>query len=440
VIPDFGPAPGSVTGSSTDSQGDKATVTVGFGEPKPMSTLASTAVATCDQAVTDQASTPERSIAIPISVTMQISSSLATDVVVNVNSIEFATGGGAVQSVPEVLANPTLWAGSYGSGPQCDEENSSSAGSIHWIAAVATPGSKQSWAGWVIILNAITPNDPRGLQRAQELLLQPAVTFAGTQQGDYTFDVPNSSSVVECSASDPAAGTLQYAAADPQVAVANGCTSPAPPAPTPAQLQTASDSVCQARYPGGVQRTVNVRGGTNTTDDRQASLKAVCQGFGAPQGLQLTPGMTCALIAAAATYGGPAVQAGTNNLCDASTVVEAYNSGGWVGAGAAVASDKGCAYFSDVFAGGVGLVAAGATSETGPGAVAVGVATYKALSAGLKIACGGLFAGGARSLGTKLEADNETHVALDIIRRGKCRLLSQLSGLSGTSWHATTCP
>ena len=42
-------------------------------------------------------------------------------------------------------------------------------------------------------------------------------------------------------------------------------------------------------------------------------------------------------------------------------------------------------------------------------AVAVGVGTYKALAAVLKIACGGMLGRRATSPGTKLEADNESH-------------------------------
>jgi hypothetical protein len=200
-----------------------------------------------------------------------------------------------------------------------------------------------------------------------------------------------------------------------------------------------SDAICNSRYPSGQIHTVGVRGGTETVYDRQASLEDVCAGFGAPEGLKLTPGMSCALIAAAAVWGGPAVNAGSSDLCDSTAIVDGYASGGWAGASSSAAEEEACGYFSDVFAGGAGAVAAGAAAETGPGAVAVGVGTYKALASFLQVACGGLLDGGATALGTKLEGDHETHVALDVTRRGRCLTLSQKSGLSGTSWHAVPC-
>jgi len=193
--------------------------------------------------------------------------------------------------------------------------------------------------------------------------------------------------------------------------------------------------VCRLRYPSGIERTTKIRFGRQTLFDRQASLYQVCSGFGAPDhvGFKLTPAMQCALIAAAATYGGPVVNKGVSTGCTGGDIVNAYSSGDWLGA----VTSYGCGYFSDIFAGGVGVFAAGATSETGPGAVAVGVSTYKALAAGLKIVCGGVFQGVGTALGHNLETRHQTHVAIDVIRHGKCMKLTRRFGQ--LQWSALKC-
>jgi hypothetical protein len=193
---------------------------------------------------------------------------------------------------------------------------------------------------------------------------------------------------------------------------------------------------CHSRYPTGRTKTIKISGGTAEVFDRQASLYQVCEGFGAPDSSQfrLTPTMQCAIIAAAATFGGPIVSAGVSKGCSAGSIVTDLRTGNWLGAVKSV----GCAYFSDVFAKSAALFAAGATSATGPGAVAVGVATYQALTAGMSLVCGGVLTFSATQFGYKLESNHETAVAIDIIRSGKC--LHQTSRrFFGIQWSAVTC-
>ena len=215
----------------------------------------------------------------------------------------------------------------------------------------------------------------------------------------------------------------------------SGSSDGGPTGSTPPPTSSYSGDPCIPRYPSGLQKTKNVFGGKETLYDRQSSLYHVCEGFGAPESFHftLTPTMQCALIAAAATYGGPVGNAGASRGCDLVNVASALSSGHWLGA----ASSKACGYFSDIFAGGVGVFVAGAASETGPGAVAVGVKTYQALAASLKVVCGGVFNGLGTALGKKLEADHETHIAIDVTRHGKCIKLNHVFGQ--WSWSATTC-
>jgi hypothetical protein len=73
-------------------------------------------------------------------------------------------------------------------------------------------------------------------------------------------------------------------------------------------------------------------------------------------------------------------------------------------------------YF-DVFSVGLGILAAGA-AETGPAAPVIGVAAYRALSATLRVVCGAVFDGRARTFGYDLETHHEVQVAADIAGGG----------------------
>lgn len=143
--------------------------------------------------------------------------------------------------------------------------------------------------------------------------------------------------------------------------------------------------------------------------------------------------MQCALIAAAATYGGPAVSVGVSGACDIAGYASEIVDHDWIG----LAGDVACGFFSEVFATQIGVFAAGAAAATVPGAVAIGVETYRAISATLKVVCGGLLDGGAATFGYNLEARHETNVALDIIRSGKCLRERRVFGL--ISWSAASC-
>jgi hypothetical protein len=203
--------------------------------------------------------------------------------------------------------------------------------------------------------------------------------------------------------------------------------------PAPPPTGHTSTDPCIARYPSGLQKTKHIFGGSETLYDRQSSLLHVCAGFGAPEGVSLSSSMQCALIAAAATYGGPVVNAGVSAGCNTGSIASSLGSSHWLGAASGIA----CGYFSTIFATGVGLFAAGASSETGPGAIAVGVNTYRALAAGLKLVCGGIFDGGLSALGKKLEANHETHIAVDVIRHGECMRLRHIFRL--WDWGAVRC-
>jgi hypothetical protein len=209
---------------------------------------------------------------------------------------------------------------------------------------------------------------------------------------------------------------------------------PDPPPPPPAAGRHLDP--CIESFPGPV-KSVNVkaRGGAKTIFDRASSMFMVCAGWGQPDGVQLKPEMQCAMIAGMATFGGPPFGWVTNKACNVVDVANKLRGGDWLGA----AKSAACGYFADMFAERVGVMAAGATVELGPGAIAVGVLTYRSLSAGLGLVCAGGLNGGLKQLGINLESDHETHVALDVIREGKC-IQRRPDLLKSISWSAVDCP
>ena len=208
---------------------------------------------------------------------------------------------------------------------------------------------------------------------------------------------------------------------------------PDPPPPPPAQGRHLDP--CIESFPGPVKsQKSKAFGGTKTVFDRASSMYQVCAGWGLPDGVQLKPEMQCAMIAGMATFGGPPFGWVTNKACNVIDVANKLRGGDWLGA----AKGAACGYFAEMFAERVGVMAAGATVELGPGAIAVGVLTYRSLSAGLGIVCAGGLNGGLKQLGINLESDHETDVALDITREGKC--LARKDGpLHTISWSAVDC-
>jgi hypothetical protein len=65
------------------------------------------------------------------------------------------------------------------------------------------------------------------------------------------------------------------------------------------------------------------------------------------------------------------------------------------------------------------------------------VAAYRALSATLRVVCGAVFDGGARTFGYDLETHHEVQVAADIANKGKC--LQSRTVLGAVFWSAVSC-
>jgi hypothetical protein len=184
-----------------------------------------------------------------------------------------------------------------------------------------------------------------------------------------------------------------------EIAIQYGPFASGPPSrgfvdPCIAEFPTAS-----SRFPKGSSTTSHGR----TLYSRAASLMLVCSGFGAPQGLHMTAGMKCEMLAQ--LIGSKWAHTGL------------FVSGACSGSALAANPDKttalttACSFLSALL--GVANRAAGAIA--------------------------GLACASAPALGGHFEANHETAVAIDVWRRQKCIQLKTRRVL-GLSWSAVSCP
>jgi hypothetical protein len=208
-------------------------------------------------------------------------------------------------------------------------------------------------------------------------------------------------------------------------------------APLNPKTEGRSVDACLEMYKNGKATTKHVRGGDQTNFDRSASLYQVCAGFGTPDDVQWSLGMKCAFVSATTVLaGGKLADAGLQTfdaLCDGTDTLLELQSGHWAG----VVGGKACDVFGSLFSEVAGIVAAGLTVETGPGALFTGDVVYRVFAAGFKLACGGLFAGGAQTLGIKLEDKHEADIARDISAHGKCLRYTRRFGF--VNWNSADC-
>ena len=213
-----------------------------------------------------------------------------------------------------------------------------------------------------------------------------------------------------------------------------------PPLPTHAPLdrktQGRAPDACAEVFGGGTSKTKRIRFGTQADYDRAASLYAVCGGFGTSEDFEWSLGMKCAFVSAVGVLAGGQLAApeldAFQKLCSGTDTLLQLESGDWAG----VAGQAGCEAFGNFFSEAAGIIAAGATAESGAGAVFFGTATYRAFNAGFKLACAGAFSE-AKRWGYNHEDKHESAVARDISEHGKC--LRQTTRLGFISWSAANC-
>jgi hypothetical protein len=115
---------------------------------------------------------------VPITVSIQLTSSLASTIGVSLVDQYLAVAGGPPE---KVISTPIFFAGGYSSGPQCDSPARTPPQPGRSPGANAAAGIQHTWQGYLIQADAITPNDPNGAASdMHRLLLNPTVNLSET--------------------------------------------------------------------------------------------------------------------------------------------------------------------------------------------------------------------------------------------------------------------
>lgn len=194
------------TGTVTDGQGDKATVSITVGRPAALTSLNQQDMSSCaDMNISDDA---DQTIAIPVAITVTLTSSTATSAAVSLDGTHQVTSGGDVQP----NGNLPSWAAATSDDAECDST------SVTWNSL--GPGQADTWSGWLIDQGAITPDDPTGSSANETIFLEPVIDL-GMNDGNFVPDLASSDNLVKCAAGVPYGAVI---AVDPQVALSSGCT------------------------------------------------------------------------------------------------------------------------------------------------------------------------------------------------------------------------
>jgi hypothetical protein len=195
------PAPittNTVYGTVQDAQGNHAVISIGVGSPTPLEKLSDPGATACNSTITSTGLSLASAVAIPMHVTATVTSSLKTPLGIDLDE----TGSGVEflerkQQQLEPLTNYTnlveVWATSYNTRPACPENDRGA--QVSWTAEEITPNISKTWNTWLIIANAVTPNDPSGRRVTNSLLITPRATIAG---GSPMNLVPRGSGWIHC--------------------------------------------------------------------------------------------------------------------------------------------------------------------------------------------------------------------------------------------------
>ena len=201
------------SGTATDSQGDAATVSVSVGTPVPQLSLNQAELTGCtsEDVISDGA---DQTMAIPLQITATLTSSIATDVLVEVNGTQVVAPGGNVTGNPNMVS--ATWA-AYSGDSACTNSGGID-GTLEWDNVA--PGQTVTWSGWELDPDVITPDDTSGNAVDQVTFQEPGVSF-GNGGADFTYDTERSQNLVTCPGQIDGGPII---AVDASIARANGCT------------------------------------------------------------------------------------------------------------------------------------------------------------------------------------------------------------------------
>jgi hypothetical protein len=207
--------------TTSDSAGNKASLTISLGKIQPANQITDSLVQTCSSNIASLGSSLDRSLAIPISLSIKVTSSLPTTLGVSLVDQYLAVPAAPVS---KVVSTPIFFAEGYSDGPQCASPsmNPTTAGQITWNNSPA--GAPQTWRGYIIQANAITPNDPTGsASDLHKLLIDPVVSVGQSTINDgIHYDTANSPFEMLCQSFG--GDNQPLVAIDPTAVTSKGCS------------------------------------------------------------------------------------------------------------------------------------------------------------------------------------------------------------------------
>lgn len=216
------PTPSSSTiktasGTVSDDQGNEGRVTIGVGTPEPLSRVTEAGGTACNATISGGGQSVNSAVAIPLHVTSELTSSAQVPMMLNLTNLyTIGPGQEEVQRLSENTSLAVLWSTDYSSGPQCGN------GEVLWNAEDIRPHVPNTWDAWLIIVGAISPDDPSGHETTKEILILPEAAI-GTEHGNpLSLTGPAS---VRCAVTVSVVGSSHesFLAIDPAAVKADGC-------------------------------------------------------------------------------------------------------------------------------------------------------------------------------------------------------------------------
>jgi len=206
-----------VAGVASTEAGDEVSVKVTAGPAEPMTDVSDSLVNVCREQISELGSSPQRTLAVPVTVTVSILSSPPPDLEVMLGEVGPVEGTEGYVPIEEVIP---VWAENFSEGAECEFEYGSG-GNVHWGTGELSPGEESTWNGYMLFTEAITPNND-GEELGETLVFEPLVDLAG-QLAPIKYEKAASPSLVHCSLSDATYGRAPLIALNQEVALERGC-------------------------------------------------------------------------------------------------------------------------------------------------------------------------------------------------------------------------
>jgi hypothetical protein len=206
-----------VAGVASTEAGDEVSVKVTAGPAEPMTEVSGSLVNVCRQQISELGSSPQRTLAVPVTITVTILSSPPPDLEVSLGEVGPVEGPEGYVPIEEVIP---VWAENFSEGPECDVEYDRG-GHVHWGIGELSSGEESTWDGYMLFTEAITPNNS-GEELGETLVFEPLVNLAGVLAA-IKYEHATSPSLVHCNLSTATYGRVPLIALNRTVALERGC-------------------------------------------------------------------------------------------------------------------------------------------------------------------------------------------------------------------------